>query len=74
MKLIVSTILLYLSVIAANVATIWAIVEFILYLFKDHLFNWWSLWAFIISTVLSFMFAVLSAMYKNKLNYNNIGS
>lgn len=66
MKLIVSIFLLYLSVITANVAVIWAAVEFVLYLVKDHVFNWWSIWALIISTVLSFMFAVLSAMYKNK--------
>lgn len=66
MKLIVSAILLYLSVIAANVAAFWAVVEFVLYLVKDHVFNWWSVWTLIISIVLSLIFAVLFAMWKNK--------
>lgn len=36
--------MLFLSILAllASVASIWAIVEFILYLVKDDPFNWWS--------------------------------
>ena len=42
-----------LAVIVSNLSFFWAIIEFLLYLFKDKVFNWWSVWVFSISIVVA---------------------
>lgn len=42
--------------------SIWAAVEFALYLFKDHVFNFTSLWALGISIVVTIILTILLMM------------
>lgn len=52
MKIISSLLLTIVSIIALSIAKIWVIVEFLLYLFKDSPFNWFSMYLLIISVIL----------------------
>ena len=74
MKAILVSVLLAASYIGSAVCPIWAVVEFILYLAKDHPFNWWSLWLCIIFWVLTFAAVIMAAAIelkkKNELNKN----
>lgn len=57
------TVLSYLSIIGCG---IWAVVEFILYLVKDKLFNWTSIWCLIGGIVLMIVSAVFTMIFKHK--------
>lgn len=48
-KTVFSAVVMMLSYAGITISGIWTIVEFIIYLVKDHQFNWWSLWTLIIS-------------------------
>jgi hypothetical protein len=52
-------ILAYIATISANICFVWAGVEFILYLVKDHVFNWWSIWGFLLSIVVTLICVAL---------------
>jgi len=52
MKMIIITVLSVIFQLATYASFLWAIVEFILYLFKDHVFNLNSVYAFCISLFL----------------------
>lgn len=52
------SVLSYLAFVACG---IWAGVEFIIYLFKDDPFNWWSLWLTIIFFVLMVVTMIIAA-------------
>ena len=66
MKVISLLVAKVLAVIAANVAFVWAIIEFILYLAKDKVFNWWSVWAFVISVVVAIALVIIAAVCQVK--------
>lgn len=55
-----------LAIIAANLAFVWTIVEFILYLAKDRKFNWWSVRAFAISVVVAIALVLIASVWKVK--------
>jgi undecaprenyl pyrophosphate phosphatase UppP len=42
----------------ASATATWAVVEFILYLVKDHVFNWTSVWLTVAAVVLEIYFFV----------------
>lgn len=67
MKAISLIVVKVLAVISANVAFLWALIEFIIYLVKDTPFNWWSVWAFIISVVVAITVAIYGAVYSSKI-------
>ncbi|MDB4299647.1 hypothetical protein N9928_01200 [bacterium] len=48
-----------LAVIGANLAFAWMCIEFILYLVKDRIFNWWSVWSFMICVVVAIAIVAL---------------
>lgn len=64
MKTIILLIGQWISVIAAHVAFLWCIIEFILYLAKDKEFNWNSVWMFIISVVIFLICLILLLIIK----------
>lgn len=66
MKIISFIVLQIIAVIAANVTFIWAIIEFILYIAKDKVFNWWSVWGFVISTLIAIVLTIFAAVSKVK--------
>ena len=66
MKVISLLVAQVLAVITANVAFVWAIIEFILYLAKDKVFNWWSVWAFVISVVVAIVVSIFALVAKTK--------
>jgi membrane protein YdbS with pleckstrin-like domain len=51
-------------IIGASLAWVWPVVEFILYLFKDRQFNWWSVWACLICWALALFAVIFAAMNK----------
>ena len=55
-----------LAVIMANVSFIWVIIEFILYIEKDQVFNWWSVLAFVISVIVSITLVVFAIVWEKK--------
>lgn len=55
-----------LAVMSANVAFVWIIIEFILYLAKDKVFNWWSVWSFVISVVVAIAVVIILAVWQVK--------
>lgn len=57
---------LIVAVIIANVAFVWAIIEFILFLVKDKEFNWWSVWIFVISAVVAIILNIIVVVTKVK--------
>jgi phosphotransferase system glucose/maltose/N-acetylglucosamine-specific IIC component len=66
MKVVSLLVAQVLAVITANVAFVWGIIEFILYLAKDKEFNWWSVWAFVISAVIAIAITIIAAVAKVK--------
>jgi phosphotransferase system glucose/maltose/N-acetylglucosamine-specific IIC component len=65
----------FLSYLGGVVSAIWAIIEFILYLVKDRVFNWWSVWAILICIgvgVISFLFTVIFSVKENRTPKNLI--
>ena len=66
MKIISLLIIQWIAVVSANIAFLWAIIEFILYLVKDKSFNWWSVWYFIISVVIALVCLVFALVVKSK--------
>lgn len=66
MKVISLLVAKVLAVIAANIAFVWAVIEFILYLAKDKVFNWWSVWAFVISVVVAIALVIIAAVWQVK--------
>ena len=66
MKTLLTAVLTFISRIACAISVIWIIVEFLIYLVKDKPFNWWSVWAMLISGFLAFAFFILTAMYAHK--------
>lgn len=65
LKLLFSVISFF-SYLANLLCFIWGIVEFCLYLFKNHEFNWWSLYSWIISALLAVIFLFATALTKDK--------
>lgn len=57
------TVLIGLSVFATK---IWIIASFLIYLFKDQPFDWWSVWCSIISWVLLIVLYPISIYYSKK--------
>lgn len=69
MKTLSSIALVVVASIAASVTGVWAIVAFILYLVKDIPFNWWSVWAFVISLIMipiAYVFTIVAAANERK--------
>ena len=66
MKIIILLIVQRIAAVAANITFIWGIVEIALYLVKDKEFNWWSVWSFIISAVVTLACFCLCNKCKNK--------
>lgn len=65
---ILLTVLVGLSVFATK---IWIIASFLIYLFKDQPFDWWSIWCSIIAWVLLFIIYPVS-IYYSKLEKSKI--
>lgn len=42
-----------------NLSGMWAAIEFLLYLFKEHQFNWWSVYILVTSLVLALLTDIL---------------
>jgi len=42
-----------------NLSAIWTAIEFLLYLFKEHQFNWWSVYILVTSLVLALLTDIL---------------
>ena len=72
MKALLTAVLTFISRIACAVSVIWIIVEFLIYLVKDKPFNWWSVWAMLISGFLTFAFFILTAVLAHKANKKEI--
>lgn len=74
MKNLLLIVLKEISIIAANIAWIWILVEFILYIAKDDPFNWNSVWLFIISCITIFIFVIyfinIKVKESKKINFN----
>jgi high-affinity Fe2+/Pb2+ permease len=66
MKVISLLVVKVLAVIVANLAFFWAIIEFILYLVKDKVFNWWSVWTFCISVAVALVVVAYGGIYAIK--------
>lgn len=49
--------LIIFGFLASGFAT-WAVVEFILYLVKDHVFNWTSVWLTVVAVVLEIYYFI----------------
>lgn len=67
MKALLLGIAIFASYLTAMASSVWTLVEFIIYLAKDHEFNWWSLWVFIGSSITSIVLVVVGAFYKKKI-------
>ena len=69
--LITATIITIVIVYAPAFTLVWAVISFILYLFKDIPFHWWSLIAYLVFKFIKTFFFLLSEKaprtYKNKL-------
>lgn len=64
-KIILSSVLTRAFLIfVAAVSSIWVVVEFLIYLAKDVEFNWWSLVAFLSSTVLMVVITLCLLIYE----------
>lgn len=68
MKIILASGLILLSRIGAILSVIWAVVEFILYLAKDKVFNWWCIWTLIICVLLPIVVSVITLLKTVKNN------
>ena len=66
MKVISLLVVKVSAIITANLAFVWAIVEFALYLAKDKEFNWWSVWAFAISVIVAIALVIATAVSQFK--------
>ncbi len=66
MKVILTSVSGLIAYIGCVISCIWAVVEFILYLGKDKIFNWWSVWMIVIFAILSMVMIVVSAYLKQK--------
>ncbi len=42
-----------IALTSLKITALWSAIEFVIYLFKDIPFNWWSLWGFIISVIVA---------------------
>lgn len=63
MKAALSGLVAIVSYLAMFATGIWVLVEFIIYLFKDHVFNWTSLWSFTGAVVLMLISGLLSLVF-----------
>lgn len=63
MKTIITGISAVLAYAGISACSIWAIVEFILYLAKDHPFNWWSVWMILICIGSSITLMILTVFF-----------
>jgi uncharacterized membrane protein (DUF106 family) len=72
MKVIAIAILTVAAYLGATISSIWAVVEFILYLVKDRPFNWWSVWIFITCIVLALFVVIASAIIEAKNRQDSI--
>jgi hypothetical protein len=64
MKKVALMIVQILLAVAAKVSLIWVCIEFILYLFKDSVFNWNSVWVFCITWTLAVLAVVAFIIYE----------
>lgn len=71
-KIIASGLILVLSRVGAILSVIWALVEFILYLAKDKVFNWWCIWSLIICILLPIVISVITLV--KAVNNNSLSS
>jgi len=73
MKTILTGVTAFLAYLGAVASSIWAIVEFILYLVKDKVFNWWSVWMILICAGVALLMFIASAVFavKNKSEIKN---
>lgn len=73
MKTILIGIVAFLGYLGTGVASIWAVVEFILYLTKDKLFNWGSIWmlSICIGVVLLISITSIKFAFKSKGEIRN---
>lgn len=72
MKVVSTTILAVLAYLGSAVSCIWAIVEFILYLVKDKVFNWWSVWMILICGGLALVMFIFSAVFTVKARNESV--
>lgn len=68
MKIILASGLILLSRIGAILSVIWAVLEFILYIAKDKVFNWWCIWTLIICVLLPIVVSVITLLKTVKNN------
>lgn len=60
MKVLLTGVLAFIAYFGSVVSCVWAIVEFILYLVKDKIFNWWSVWSILLCAGLALFIFILS--------------
>lgn len=66
MKVVLTSVAAIIAYLGSVVSSIWAIVEFILYLVKDKIFNWWSVWSILICAVLALVLFIFSSIFSIK--------
>ena len=66
MKTLLSGLIGFVAYLGSVVSFIWAIVEFILYLAKDKIFNWWSVWSILICIGVALLMFIASAVFAVK--------
>lgn len=72
MKIIIVFILVILSLIGILITSIWAPIDFIIYLVKDKPFNMWLLYGFIISVVSFFVNYILLKLLQDPIVQYNL--
>jgi hypothetical protein len=73
MKVISLLIVKVLAIIGTYGAFAWAVIEFILYLVKDKVFNWWCVYTFFISIGVLLGTLAYSAVYAIKNRNKSLG-
>ena len=66
MKPLLTGALAFIFYFGSCASCVWAIVEFILYLVKDKIFNWWSVWLAVIFGVLALVMFIVIAIFSAK--------
>ena len=72
MKVVLTSVLAFIAYLGSVVSCIWAIVEFILYLVKDKIFNWWSVWSILICGGLALVMFIFSAVFTVKTRNKSV--
>jgi signal transduction histidine kinase len=67
---IIFIIIQFIAAIGLYGTSLWAMVEFILYLVKDKAFNWWSVYGFILSFIIVLVFGLIINVKAQKNSIN----